>query len=431
MCWTGDTVGKEFSMTKPAGTAVKAEIRREATGFRLYRAGEPYFIKGAVYWADPDGKFPLRGVAERGGNSVRCGGTHVARILDAAAELRMTATVGLPLKMESVHGFDYDDKAAVRAQFEEMRELIERYRNHPALLMWGVGNELSVRYTNRNCWDAVNEIAEMIHELDPNHPAMTVVGGGAFGQRDDIQQIIRRCPAIDVLGLNLYRELEEAPELIRAEGWPKPYAITEWGPTGHWQVPKTKWKLPIEETSTEKAERYLSRYQGSVLRDRERCLGSYCFMWGQKQEQTHTWYGMFTSSGERNEAVHVMEYLWTGRWPSNRAPAIGALRVDDRPATDSLALEPGTTHAAVVCVEDPDRDPMSFEWELLPEPTQFGYGGRGERKPDPIGGIVVENRGRELRFQAPAASGNYRLFVTVRDGQGNAATANFPFHVGD
>ena len=36
-----------------------------------------------------------------------------------------------------------------------------------------------------------------------------------------------------------------------------------------------------------------------------------------------------------------------------------------------------------------------------------------------------------LSFAAPSQPGPYRLFVEVHDGQGHAAYANFPFHVGE
>jgi hypothetical protein len=98
------------AIAAPAGP-VKVEIRRSNGEFRLYRDGQPYQIKGAVYWGDPTGKLPLKDIADRGGNSVRTGGD-VRKILDEAQRLGMTATVNLPMKMESVHKFDYSNPQA-------------------------------------------------------------------------------------------------------------------------------------------------------------------------------------------------------------------------------------------------------------------------------------------------------------------------------
>ena len=406
---------------------VKVEVRKEGAGFRLYRGGEPYYIKGAVYWSSPRGRFPLAGIVQRGGNSVRCG-AHIDETLEEAARLGATVTLGLRMKMEAVHGFDYGDANAVAAQFEQVKATVLKCKDHPAVLMWGIGNELSMGYRNKKVWDAVNAVAEFIHKVDPYHPTMTVIGGGH--KLEESADILRQAPAVDVLGVNFYKGLETVPARLREVGWPKPYVITEWGPSGHWQVPKTAWRAAVEETSTEKAERYKERYENTMRKDTERCLGSYVFFWQHKQETTHTWYGMFLAGGERTEAVNVMQQLWTGKWPANRASRIDSLTLDGKAATDSVVLDPGTAHEAVLAAADPDGDEMTYQWEFLPEATKLGYGGMGERKPLAVKGLVKSASGGKLAFTAPEAPGPYRLFAVVLDGQGNAATANIPFHVG-
>ncbi|MGD0002446.1 MAG: glycoside hydrolase family 2 TIM barrel-domain containing protein, partial [Bryobacteraceae bacterium] len=151
---------------------MKVEIRKENGSFRLYRGGQPYFIKGAVYGGDPNGQFPLKELKARGGNSIRSGGT---QILDEAQRLGMTVLFNLPMGMELANKFNYSDPVAVRQQFEEMKKLVMEFKDHPAVLMWAIGNELEVGYKDRNVWNAVNDVAKMIHEVDPNHPALTVV----------------------------------------------------------------------------------------------------------------------------------------------------------------------------------------------------------------------------------------------------------------
>lgn len=427
--WLAGSVGLSWARGSASpGRPIRVEVRREGDQFQLYRDGEPCYVKGAVYWANPHGRFPLADLAARGANSIRSGSARMQQILDEAHKLKMTVTVGLRMKMEAVHNFDYDDEEAVKQQFEQMRETVLKYKDHPALLMWGVGNELSRGYTNRRVWDAVDDVAEMIHALDPYHPTMTVIGGASL-RRGDIKEIKKRCPAIDILGINHYQGIETVPHKVREDGWEKPYCITEWGPSGHWQVRKTRWGIPIEETSTEKAARYKQRYENTIIKDAERCLGSYAFFWGAKQERTHTWYGMFLASGERTEAVEVMQYLWTSTRPANRAPKILTLQIDDQSAFDNINLISCTAHIAKVQVSDPDNDSLTFKWEILPEPTKFGYGGGGERKPGAVPNLIKATSGEQISFVAPEREGNFRLFVTVLDGKGNAAVANIPFHV--
>ena len=411
----------------PTADLVKVEIRASNGEFRLYRGGRPYYIQGVVYWGDPTGKLPLKDIAARGGNSVRAGG-NIQQILDEAQRLGMTVTVGLPMKMESVHRFDYSDPQAVREQFEQMRTRVAELKDHPALLMWGVGNELSVGYKNRKVWDAVNDVARMIHQIDPNHPTMTVIGDGGL-KGGDVREILARCPDLDLLGINYYAGVEKVPELIRAAGWEKPYVLTEWGPSGDWQVPRTKWGVSIEETSSEKAARFLERYQSAILKDSDRCLGSYAFIWQWRRERTHTWYGLFLESGERTEAVGTLEYLWSGRWPANRAPHVQRPRIDGQEASDNVYLKPGSTHMATITAEAPEGDSLNFAWEIVPEVARAGYAGMGERRSQPMSELIVKADADQLTFLAPQTEGAYRVFVFVRDGQGNAATANIPFCV--
>jgi len=429
----GEETGSNREAQRPAAQEgvtmgpVLVEIKREDGRFRLYRGGQPYYVKGAVYGGDPNGKLPLKDLAACGGNSVRCGGD-ARRILDAAHGLGMTATLGLPMKMESVHKFDYSNEQAVREQLEQMKKRVREFKDHPALLVWGIGNELSVDYKNKKVWDAVNDVARMIHEVDGRHPAMTVIGDGSV-HGGDIKEIRRRCPDLDLLGINFYKGIEAVPAKIREDGWDKPYVITEWGPSGDWQVPRTKWDAAIEETSTEKAERYLERYQNTMLKDAERCLGSYVFIWEWRMERTHTWYGMFLESGERTEAVNVMQYVWTGRWPANRAPRVDDLRIDGRAAADSIYLKPGSPHVATVKSKDPDGDPLAFRWEIVAEVARAGYAGMGERRSKPMPDLIKEDRGVGITFAAPREEGAYRVFVFILDGQGSGATANLPFYV--
>ena len=64
--------------------------------------------------------------------------------------------MGLDIARER-HGFDYSDQAAVIAQNEAMMRDVIRLKDHPALLMWGLGNELNLRAKNDSVWDAMED----------------------------------------------------------------------------------------------------------------------------------------------------------------------------------------------------------------------------------------------------------------------------------
>ncbi|MBC8083673.1 MAG: hypothetical protein H7Z21_10715, partial [Hymenobacter sp.] len=231
------------------------------------------------------------------------------------------------------------------------------------------------------------------------------------------------------LSINTYAGLAAIPQQVRATGWTGPYVVAEWGLTGHWESPVTPWKASVEETSSQKAAVYQSRYEASVARDKTQCLGTYVFLWGQKQERTPTWYGIFTEDGKESEVVDVMQYLWSGQWPQNRAPHLAAFLLAGQPATATVYLHPGQRYPAAVTVTDPDRDPLTYRWELLPESTDLKSGGDRETRPAAIPGLLPAAARAQATLQAPAQEGAYRLFVYAYDGHDNVATANIPFYV--
>jgi hypothetical protein len=410
-----------------AGSAAEApapvEIRTKGDGFELVRDGRPYHVKGA---GGPIAS-NLAKVRAYGGNSVRVGADRAG--LDRAAALGLTALVGLPVRAER-DGADYDDPAAVRAQHAEVMRVVRELKDHPAVLWWALGNELDWIAdgvdANWKVYDAVEALAREIKAADPVHPVMTVLGMSNYKKLAILRE---RAPSLDVLGMNAYGDIGEIPALLRGHGWTKPWVATEWGPTGFWQVPKTAWGAEIEETSSEKADVYRRRYE-TVIAAEPRCLGSYAFLWRQHQERTHTWFGMFDAAGNESETVGVMQYLWTGTWPPNRAPRVTGLTLDGRRAVDGVVIAPGKEVEAAVTASDPDRDPLRFEWEVLEEQTRFGYGGHGETKPPAVRGAVpaAANAAR-MAVRAPGRPGAYRLFVAVYDGQGHYGGANLPFQV--
>jgi hypothetical protein len=400
---------------------VKVEVRMVDSSYQLIRDGKPYFVKGA------GGSAYLSRVAAYGGNSIRTWSTAKGQqILDSAQKYGLTVLMGLGLTPER-HNFNYDDTAAVRKQFDRVKADVLKYKDHPALLAWGIGNELNLQYKNPKVWDAVNDVAKMIHQVDPNHPASTVLAGI---NKKEVDYIKEQCRDIDLLCINTYAGLATLPRQIRMVGWTGAYIVTEWGPTGHWEGLQTEWKMPIEETSSEKAAVYKSRYEYSVERDKNKCLGSYVFLWGQKQERTPTWYGLFTEKGEESEVMDVMHYLWKASWPANKAPHIYSFQLDRKKATDNIYVKPANTYNVLATLTDPDNDKLTYRYELLTEPTKVGEGGDFEERPKAVENTFTNNSNNgSVILKTPEKEGAYRLFVYVTDGHNNVATANIPFYV--
>jgi hypothetical protein len=204
--------------------------------------------------------------------------------------------------------------------------------------------------------------------------------------------------------------------------------VTEWCTIGYWEMDKTDWGTPTELTSTEKANIFM-RANNEVLSTFDgQLIGSYAFLWGQKQERTPTWFGLLTESGEVTEAVDVLHYLWTGSWPDNRTPRVESLLLDGRNYRQSVVLPTGESYGAVFEVVDHDGDPLTYHWEVKPESeSQKSGGDREERLPN-LEEFLVSANGPTANIRA-VAPGRYRLFAYTFDDNGHAAHANIPFLV--
>jgi len=400
----------------PTG-AVPVRVERAGEGYRLLRDGKPYFVRGA------GGTMYLDSLQASGGNSIRTWGADALEpILGRAQELGLTVTVGIWLGQPR-QGFNYGDAAQVNRQIETARGFIRRYRNHPAVLMWGLGNEMEAAGDDSRIWTAVNDLAKMAKQEDPAHPTMTVIAEiGESGKK--ARQFSALCPDVDVLGINSYAGLGSLSKRLKEAEFRRPYVVTEFGPAGHWEVAKTAWGAPVEPTSTKKAETYLANYQAAV-QGQAACLGAYVFLWGHKQEATSTWFGMFLPSGERTAPVDAMTFAWTGKWPENRAPELPRVEL----AATGGKVAPAALMTAHAAAKDPDGDPLVCRWEVRSESTDRREGGDREAEPAVHPEAFVEAKGLDFTFRAPKREGAYRLFCYVYDGKGHAATANIPFLV--
>ncbi|MDP4953501.1 MAG: hypothetical protein NWQ53_07635, partial [Flavobacteriales bacterium] len=337
------------------GSVVHTEVAKINGEWTFLRNNEPYYVKGV------GGQVHMDEAIACGANSIRTWGLENAQaVLDSAEAKGLSVMLGFWMPHER-HGFNYSNKWAVEDMLKSFRGAVEEFKDHPALLCWGVGNEVDLFYTDLNVWSATESIAQMIHELDPHHPTCAVTAGLDVAEVKLIQQM---APSIDILGVNTYGEVESVPELIELYGWEKPYMITEWGPNGHWEVQKTTWGAPIEQTSTEKANSYHQRYKNAIAANKQQCIGSYVFLWGQKQETTATWYGVFLQDGSRTQAIDVLHQVWKGSPAPNRCPIINAFTISGETKENSLTCMVDERLMIKVDVEDPDMDDLKFEWQI-------------------------------------------------------------------
>ncbi len=184
------------------------------------------FQKGFQTWYQTD--IPL--MAQMGINVVRVyhdfgTGADAIKILDMLYQygIKVIMTVDSPL-------------STVIADETNISAVVNAYKNHPAILMWSVGNEWDlVQGNGKYYWkyntleDAaafVERAAQTIKLLDPNHPVTTVVADSTAAKTAASSLV----PHVDVWGINVYRGQTFGEAISQWELTSnKPFYIGEYG----------------------------------------------------------------------------------------------------------------------------------------------------------------------------------------------------------
>ena len=403
----------------------KVFISHEGGKYVLYRNGKPYLIKGAA------GSEELRRLQLTGGNTIRVWDTSgLGQVLDEAYAHNIAVIAGLPMPVSGVLSY-YNDKAKVSAQLNAFRSIVKRYSTHPALLMWCLGNEVDFPFKPRfnNFYKAYGNLLKMIHEEDPDHPVTTALIN--FDRRC-IYNIRMKVPDLDLISFNAFGSLHSLQKDLDQFSWfwDGPFLVTEWGVKGPWESDLTAWRVPIEYNSTVKAEQYLHLYEHSMPVKDPRFLGAFVFLWGHKQEVTHTWFNLFNANGDASETVNVMQYIWTGKWPAYKAPRIKDMLLDGKQAKENIILNSNTVHTAEAFLLDIPADTARIHWEILKEDWYArNWYEPNTKKPSGYDSLLVTLKGFKASFRTPEKEGPYRIFATFSDARGYFASSNIPFYV--
>ena len=393
--------------------------------YTLYRNGKPFFVKGAAGFTN------LKRLKEVGGNTIRTWDTvNLKQILDSAKLYDLAVVVGLPMPpSESLQDF-YNNNERTGAFISKMTALVSKFKHHPALLSWCVGNELAFPYKPKysKFYRTFNDIVDMIHRKDPDHPVTTTV---MSFQTKNITNIKLRTN-IDFISFNIFGSIKSLEKDLKEFKWfwDGPFLITEWSIEGPWVLEnQNAWGAYIESTSTKQAEQYLEIYQKYMPVKNSRFLGSMVFYWGHKQELTPTWFSLFDENGRHTETVNVMQFIWTGKKATKQAPQVDYMLLNGKGARDNIFVKPNQMATGTLYMRaNTEYKNLKFKWELLIEDWHKPDGIFSEKKPRKIAGLA-ESENLEIQFKAPAKEGPYRLYVYVYDNDGLFATSNTPFYV--
>lgn len=174
------------------------------SGRQIIVGGSPYIIKGICYHPVPKGsgerdfsglETDLKIMLEAGINTIR-----IYSPIDDKKVLDQMHEAGMKL----IVGFGYNQGGYYDILSGSFIEYIKKYKDHPAILMWELGNEYNYHPEwfegdISNWYRDMNDAAAKIHEVDPAHPTTT-----AHGDLPDAMAL-EMSQNIDVWGMNVYR----------------------------------------------------------------------------------------------------------------------------------------------------------------------------------------------------------------------------------
>lgn len=189
-------------LPRPSGPLTEGVITLDGT--RLLVNGEPLHLRGVCWNPVPKGAGHPEGLDYRGFASIdlplmQAAGINAVRTYEPitdVAVLDQLAEAGIYL-LNSIYPWGGSDVSVVT-------ERVQATRDHPAVLMWVLGNEwnyngLYVDLPHAQALARLNEAAALVRAADDTRPIMTI-----YGELPS-PSVIQAMPEIDVWGINAYR----------------------------------------------------------------------------------------------------------------------------------------------------------------------------------------------------------------------------------
>ena len=396
-------------------------IEKTEEGYQLIRNGQPFYIKGGA--AKPD---YLEELKSSGANTARIYDTlYLQRTLDKAHSLDLAVVVDLPLPKFNDAAKYYENEALFKIIKTKISKTVNKFHDHPALLYWNLGNELyyPYLYNSTKFYSSFNELIDIIHQTDPNHPVSTTTIGA---NKSRVLSIITRSPQLDFISFNSFGVLSKFSKKLKpiSPVWDGPHVITEWGVNGPWEASFTNWQAPIEETSTKKAEQIRKRYLQYIKPLKEEgSLGSFVFYWGRKNEITPTWYSLFGENQRKTQAVFELKKIWKETDELYSGPEMDYMLLNGKGAAQSIVLRPEAQAVAEVILPKHKEQKITYKWEVKQEYWHKSLINNTSSE------VKFEINGNKVNFITTEKSGPYRLFVYLTNDTEYYATANIPFYV--
>ena len=390
--------------------------------------GKSFEVKGATFGYDKDVNNYEKHFQELnnlGVNTIRTWGTgeHTRKLLDVAHKYNIKVMLGIWMRhgkpgMEADDSFDYvNDSIGKETMYKNALSIVEKYKNHPAILTWGVGNEVYLNMATDKEKIAYSKLLEricfQIKKIDENHP-VTSVEAWTFG----VDWWLKYVPSIDIFGINTYGAgANILPQELAKKGVKKPYVITEFGVRGEWEIKKDKNGVIPEPTDQEKYDAIVKGYN-EWIKPKPNCLGVYVFHYANDNRHVAPWLLTHFKSMTRPQYWAIRE-AYTGKKPINNVPIIKSFQL----------LENNIKSETWVAVK---LDAIDIENEALTISFYYNQRTGSRKRKDQL--VKLQSRGNlseGIEIKLPKENGGIRVYAVVSDTYNNAGIATTSISVID
>ena len=267
--------------------------------------------------------------------------------------------------------WDWDYREKGDDQVKVFEETVSRIGDHPAILMWCLGNEVPL---DPAYLETVNRMSLALHQRFPKQlTSLTMVNAPA----DKIALVKQYASDLDVIGYNSYGQgaVGGASQNLEAE-WGRAYYVSELGPQGPWWGNKTAWGVVYEQSYDAKLDDLRDSFK--KIDAAPRCLGSTMFLWGSGPLQRPTYFCAFLNPQGNVKSVDEKElcatpiteefcHYWSGRYPQERGPLLTKIKIDGQTNESDAVVMSGQPFkvTATATSLDEKNSQLQFRWWIL------------------------------------------------------------------
>jgi len=403
-------------------------IKKIDNNWSLLVDGKPFEVKGATFGYDNDIEnydSYFKDLNFLGVNTIRtwATGKNTKKLLDAAHANNIKVMVGIWMRhgrpgMEDDDSFNYlEDKNGIETMYNDAINTVDIYKNHPAVLTWGIGNEVYLNMATDEEKLAYSKLLERIcsyvKKIDANHP-ITSVEAWTFG----LDWWQKHVPSLDIYGLNSYGAGVNllASELEKRK-IDKPYIITEFGVTGEWDIKAKKHDVIIEPTDNQKYDAIVNGYH-NWINNKPANLGVFVFHYANGKDFVSPW--LFTHHNKMYRPQYwAIREAYTGKKPINNVPEIKKFELSDSKHKSKTWIP------VTLTVSDFESDSLDIN---------FYYNQRtGSRKRrDQINKLNYRGNFKNgFEIELPKEEGAIKVYVNVKDSYNNVGIASTAIIVND